>query len=72
MNPLNKGEIVWLKSGGPKMTIKERIDKDTYCCIWFQGGDIQLFDFEYNLLSKSDPFECTDHSQRDLKQLQEK
>jgi uncharacterized protein YodC (DUF2158 family) len=35
----NIGDIVVLKSGGPKMTVYE-IEEEDYYCQWFDGKDI--------------------------------
>ena len=36
------GDIVELKSGGPKMTVKERSDGDNeYLCQWFGGKKLE-------------------------------
>jgi uncharacterized protein YodC (DUF2158 family) len=61
MKPSNKkfrkGDLVWLKSGGPKMTVKSSEPDSKYTCIWFQHGEIQHHTFERVTLTKSDPFE---------------
>ena len=60
MRPFKKGDVVWLKSGGPKMTIKSTSKLDICTCIWFQFGEIQSFEFEFELLTLSDPFSNSD------------
>lgn len=41
MSELKKGDVVYLKSGGPRMTIQNIGDytriKNGACCIWFDG-----------------------------------
>jgi uncharacterized protein YodC (DUF2158 family) len=32
------GDVVQLKSGGPAMTVSERVAADTVRCIWFDGA----------------------------------
>jgi uncharacterized protein YodC (DUF2158 family) len=57
MRNLKKGDIVWLKSGSPKMTVQQ-IELEKNCkCIWFQYGEIQTHDFDCDTLTLSDPFE---------------
>ena len=42
MNEFKVGDIVQLKSGGPKMTIEEISEMDnSYCCKWFAGSKLQ-------------------------------
>jgi uncharacterized protein YodC (DUF2158 family) len=53
---IKKGDIVWLKSGGPKMTVMSIIEENLCHCIWFQYGEIQHFEFETVTLRKSNPF----------------
>lgn len=44
--PLEIGDVVRLRSGGPKMTV-ERIEKSkSVLCTWFLNGQIQGNDFE--------------------------
>lgn len=33
------GDVVRLKSGGPKMTISHRPSSDSYFCVWFNKND---------------------------------
>ena len=40
MEKLKVGDVVVLKSGGPKMTIFSIVENDI-CCVWFiQNGDV--------------------------------
>lgn len=48
-----KGDIVQLKSGGPKMTIKELVPKELfhsgdYICQWFSGASLKQGYFSPN------------------------
>ena len=56
MNNIKKGDIVWLKSGGPKMTIKTTSDDEICTCIWFKHGELQYCDLEADTLTTVDPF----------------
>ena len=42
---IKKGELVWLKSGGPCMTATESCSKGTCTCVWFLQGQIQKQQF---------------------------
>jgi uncharacterized protein YodC (DUF2158 family) len=52
---IKAGDVVWLKSGGPKMTVKSIDSKQLCKCIWFQHGEIHHCDFEIVTLTKNDP-----------------
>ena len=69
---IKKGDIVWLKSGGPKMTVKGITPEKICICIWFQHGEIQFFEFEDSTLSKSDPFESNASSETRKKHVYSK
>ena len=53
---IKKGELVWLKSGGPSMTATESCSKGTCTCVWFLQGQIQKHQFDIETLTKEDPF----------------
>ena len=53
---IKKGELVWLKSGGPSMTVFETCTKGTCTCIWFSQGQVQKHKFNFENLTKEDPF----------------
>ena len=53
---IKKGELVWLKSGGPSMTAFETCTKGTCTCIWFFQGQVQKHEFDFETLTKEDPF----------------
>lgn len=56
---INKGDVVWLKSGGPEMTVHS-IDDDGHCvCLWFRHGEIQRYNIENRALTKKNPFKNT-------------
>jgi uncharacterized protein YodC (DUF2158 family) len=42
MNKYKEGDIVQLKSGGPKMTVSDlSMDKSHYTCKWFSGSRLE-------------------------------
>jgi len=53
MSDFNAGDIVMLKSGGPKMTI-ERSHEAGYArgvvCAWFDGGEVRIATFQQECL----------------------
>ncbi len=55
MYNIKKGDIVWLKSGGPKMTIKTTSEDEICTCIWFKHGELQYCDLESDTLTIVDP-----------------
>ena len=57
MSDFKKGDIVLLKSGGPKMTIREIEDDGEILCVWFDEKNIlQSNTFEeYELKAPSKP-----------------
>jgi uncharacterized protein YodC (DUF2158 family) len=57
---IKKGDVVWLKSGGPEMTV-HLIDEDGNCtCLWFRHGEIQRYSIEHSSLTKKNPFYLTE------------
>jgi uncharacterized protein YodC (DUF2158 family) len=38
MANLKPGDVVRLKSGGPRMTIRDAADSGLWLCDWFEGG----------------------------------
>ena len=44
-----KGDVVVLKSGGPKMTIKF-IEKGEAACSWFEGAKVSEASFDLEML----------------------
>lgn len=55
MNNIKQGDVVWLKSGGPKMTIKTTYEDEICTCIWFKHGELQYCDLESDTLTTVDP-----------------
>jgi uncharacterized protein YodC (DUF2158 family) len=37
----NRGDLVQLKSGGPVMTVQERLSSPSYRCQWFAGKKLE-------------------------------
>jgi uncharacterized protein YodC (DUF2158 family) len=48
-NTFTAGNLVSLKSGGPKMTVYS-VDGDTVNCVWFNGTTYTRFDFPWEAL----------------------
>lgn len=54
MDNLKVGDIVWLKSGSPKMVVD--FLKETSCiCVWFDGTKRIEGNFKSDTLTKEDP-----------------
>lgn len=51
---LKVGDVVQLKSGGPKMTVSE-IDEDNVFCQWFHNNRVQSACFAPEQLKKVEP-----------------
>ena len=47
------GDLVKLKSGGPTMTVLEKLDNDLYRCMWFVAGDCRKENFPPEALVKA-------------------
>jgi len=54
MSEFKIGDVVWLKSGGPPMTISALKDKFCYCD-WFINDKMEHGDFVYDILTTEDP-----------------
>lgn len=60
METLKIGDVVQLKSGGPKMTIVDYTydmghrDDDKWHCTWFESNKVQEADFHKDALKKVD------------------
>lgn len=50
------GQIVWLKSGGPAMTVDQIMDK-LISCKWFNGATAAQSNFPEAALTETDPRE---------------
>lgn len=51
---IKSGTLVWLKSGGPKMTVKHYDDKG-WICTWFLNFEAKEHTFNENQLTEEDP-----------------
>ncbi|MCK5485320.1 MAG: DUF2158 domain-containing protein [Desulfobacterales bacterium] len=54
MSKLKEGDIVQLKSGGPKMTIQEVTERNRIICQWFKGASLEWATFPLTSLIKVD------------------
>jgi uncharacterized protein YodC (DUF2158 family) len=52
MQELKAGDVVELKSGGPKMTLKHIDEFGSAYCQWFAGADIKGSSFDLPSLVK--------------------
>lgn len=56
MNEFKEGEVVYLKSGGPAMTITEAGSADYVWCTWFtKNNELQGQAFAKSSLTTSNP-----------------
>lgn len=57
---IDKGSIVWLKTGGPSMTVKYNVSPyvavgEEWVCSWFDNGKINEHNFSVEQLTETDP-----------------
>lgn len=55
MSDLKIGDVVYLKSGGPAMTVSEQISKRDYKCVWFADQKINETTLTVEALTKENP-----------------
>lgn len=56
MNEFQEGDVVYLKSGGPAMTITELSENHISYCQWFDKNlELQGSSFNNRVLTKEDP-----------------
>lgn len=61
MNNFNSGDIVYLKTGSPAMTVKDSVNVDdnpNECivqCTWFEGTKLFEHEFRFEQLTNKDP-----------------
>lgn len=53
--PIDPGQVVRLKSGGPFMTIIEIDPKGHYWCCWFSRGQCNSAKFDRHVIERVDP-----------------
>lgn len=54
-NEVLNGKIVWLKSGGPAMTVKKPNGPGKWICDWFVGEEVRSHEFSPAQLTDTDP-----------------
>ena len=52
MEKLEIGQVVMLKSGGPKMTVEYTPDDHMVKCVWFVGNKLHRDEFKVVLLQR--------------------
>jgi len=56
MSEFQEGDVVYLKSGGPAMTITELTEEDESFCEWFdKNQELQNCSFKNTTLTKDNP-----------------
>lgn len=56
MSQFNEGDVVQLRSGGPRMTVSAiRSDGQMYTCCWFSDGKFETGGFPEHILKDSSP-----------------
>lgn len=56
MSDIKAGDVVYLKSGGPAMTINGKSKMGTeWSCAWFVDNNIKSADFRPDALTKENP-----------------
>jgi len=54
MTKVTFGDVVWLASGGPPMTVNGEVG-DSVICLWFSGDERKEGKFSEDALVKIDP-----------------
>lgn len=54
-NGVKTGAVVWLKSGGPKMTVGVEYAAGEFYCSWFVGAEHKSAKFTLEQLTHEDP-----------------
>lgn len=55
MTDIKVGDVVYLKSGGPAMTVVEKINKFEVKCFWFLEGEVKNSIFNMEALDGKNP-----------------
>jgi uncharacterized protein YodC (DUF2158 family) len=71
MDELSEGQIVELKSGGPKMTVKS-IDGPNAVCMWFSGEKLNEMSFPSTSLTLAQIESLSDKQLEDILRNSEK
>ena len=51
---LKSGDVVQLKSGGPRMTVTHEMSGGAFSCVWFDGSNYKTYTFKSDLLTSAD------------------
>jgi uncharacterized protein YodC (DUF2158 family) len=57
MKDFEIGDVVQLRSGGPKMTIHSLASDGDVACQWFEGNEVHEGDFSNKVLRKAEQVE---------------
>ena len=52
---IEEGSIVWLKTGGPAMTVKFKNSMGEWLCSWFVDEDVKEHSFTEEQLTEEEP-----------------
>jgi uncharacterized protein YodC (DUF2158 family) len=52
MGDIKIGDVVMLKSGGPKMTVEFMVSDQMVKCVWFVGNELNRGEFKIVLLDR--------------------
>jgi uncharacterized protein YodC (DUF2158 family) len=55
MSDFIRGDVVILKSGGPRMTVKAVYPNEAVECVWNDYGAIHAYQFPHDCLEKIEP-----------------
>ena len=56
MTNIKTGDIVWLKNGGPSMTVRSLLKNNRFAtCDWFDGNKLFSNAFDIEQLTNKDP-----------------
>lgn len=52
---IERGMSVWLRSGGPEMSVKTQTGNGSWLCSWFVGADVKEHAFMAEQLTDQNP-----------------
>ncbi len=52
---IQNGTIVWLKTGSPRMTVKNKTIAEDWVCNWFVGFEVKEHNFKAEQLTETEP-----------------